>query len=128
MFALVKDVESYPRFLPWCHSAKILQEVDQQVCAEIVVARLGIRQPFSTCNRYEQDKWMSLELKEGPFRHLRGAWTFTALRHDACKVELEMEFEFAGGMINKAFGSVFHHVANTLVSAFCKQAEEVYGR
>jgi ribosome-associated toxin RatA of RatAB toxin-antitoxin module len=127
MFGLVEDVNAYPRFLPWCQSARILKESDHEVCAEIVVARLGIRQAFSTCNRFERNHWMTLELREGPFKHLRGKWKFLPLRDDACKVELELEFEFSGAMINKAFGSVFHHVANTLVDAFCKRADEVYG-
>jgi ribosome-associated toxin RatA of RatAB toxin-antitoxin module len=127
MFVLVKEVEAYPDFLPWCHSTRILRQSDNEVCAELVVARIGIRQAFSTCNRFAPGEWMSLELKEGPFKHLRGEWRFTALREDACKVELELEFEFSGSVINKAFGSIFNHVANTLVDAFCKRAKEVYG-
>jgi ribosome-associated toxin RatA of RatAB toxin-antitoxin module len=127
MFALVKDVEAYPQFLPWCHSSRLLKDVDREICAQIVVSRLGIRQAFSTCNKYEEHKWMTLELKDGPFRHLSGKWSFLPLRNDACKVELEMDFEFAGALISKAFGSVFNHAAATLVDAFCKRADEVYG-
>jgi ribosome-associated toxin RatA of RatAB toxin-antitoxin module len=127
MFALVEDVNAYPRFLPWCHSARVFKDGEREVCAEIVVARLGIRQAFSTCNRFERNKWMTLELREGPFKRLHGKWKFLPLRDDASKVELELEFEFSGSMINKAFGSVFNHVANTLVDAFCKRAQEVYG-
>jgi ribosome-associated toxin RatA of RatAB toxin-antitoxin module len=41
-------------------------------------------------------------------------------------VELELEFEFSGRLINKAFGTVFNQIANTLVDAFCKRANEVY--
>lgn len=127
MFNLVRDVRAYPDFLPWCHSTKVLKEREREVCAEIVVARLGIRQAFSTCNRFEENSWMDLELKDGPFKKLNGRWKFLALRDDACKVELDLEFEFSGAMIDKAFGSVFHHVANSLVDAFCKRADEVYG-
>mgnify|MGYP003536021051 CR=1 FL=1 len=54
------------------------------------------------------------------------AWRFTPLREDACKVSLTMDFEFAGALIDKAFGAVFHQIANSLVDAFCKQADEVY--
>lgn len=126
MFALVKDVRRYPQFLPWCNATRVLRESEREICAEIVIARLGIHQTFSTCNRYEPDRWMSLELQSGPFRTLRGEWHFLALREDACKVALELEFEFAGTLIDKAFGSVFNHVANSLVDAFCKRADEVY--
>ncbi len=127
MFALVKDVASYPEFLPGCHSTRILEEDENEVCAELVVARMGIKQAFSTCNHFEQGKWMSLDLKEGPFRKLSGGWRFTPLRDDACKVELDLEFEFAGSLIDKAFGSVFRQWADNMVDAFCKRADEVYG-
>ena len=127
MFQLVKEVEAYPQFLPWCHSTRVLKNSEREVCAEIVVARVGIRQAFSTCNRFEEGKWMGLELKDGPFKKLRGDWKFLPLRDDACKVELDLDFEFAGMLIDKAFGSVFQHAANTLVDSFCKRADEVYG-
>jgi ribosome-associated toxin RatA of RatAB toxin-antitoxin module len=127
MFELVKDVRSYPDFLPWCHSTRVLSDEPGRICGELVVARLGIRQTFSTCNRFEQGRWMDLELLDGPFRHLHGRWVFTSLREDACKVGLELEFEFSGALIDKAFGPIFHQVANSLVDAFCKRADEVYG-
>jgi ribosome-associated toxin RatA of RatAB toxin-antitoxin module len=127
MFALVKDVASYPRFLPWCHSARLLRDEPGQICAEIGVARLGLLQVFSTCNRFENDRWMELDLREGPFKHLHGRWDFLPLRPDACKVELELAFEFSGSLINKAFGAVFNQAANNLVDAFCRRATEIYG-
>lgn len=126
MFNLVFDVTAYPRFLPWCHSAAILSETPEQICARIEVARMGIHQAFSTCNRFERNRSMELALMDGPFRKLHGGWRFTALREDACKVELELDFEFSGRLIDKAFGAVFNQIANTLVDAFCKRADEVY--
>ena len=68
---------------------------------------------------------MDIALKDGPFRKLQGVWRFTSLREDACKVELELDFEFSGRLINAAFGQVFNHIANTLVDAFCKRAREM---
>lgn len=127
MFGLVRDVESYPEFLPWCHSARILSSDPSRICAEMVVSRLGIRQTFSTCNRFVEGEWMELELQDGPFKYLRGRWSFLPLRPDACKVSLDMEFEFSGALIDKAFGAVFNQIANTMVDAFCKRGDEVYG-
>ncbi len=127
MFDLVADVESYPKFLPWCHSARVLSETEHEICGQIEVARLGIRQTFSTCNRFVRNERMDIALLDGPFRRLHGCWTFLALRPDACKVELELEFEFSGKLIDKAFGAVFHQIANSLVDAFSRRIEEVYG-
>ncbi|ESQ08420.1 MAG TPA: type II toxin-antitoxin system RatA family toxin [Chromatiaceae bacterium] len=127
MFQLVADVEGYPRFLPWCHATELLSRTEDQLCGQIEVARMGVRQVFSTCNRIDPPHRMQIDLMDGPFRKLTGAWTFKALREDACKVELELDFEFSGRMIDKAFGGVFGQIANSLVDAFCKRADEVYG-
>lgn len=126
MFDLVNDVESYPRFLPWCRSTELLSRNDEQLCGRLEVARAGISQKFSTCNRLHPFNRIEIALQEGPFKALHGEWRFTALREDACKVELELDFEFSGRLINTAFGAVFSQIANTLVDAFCKRADEVY--
>ena len=127
MFELVNDVESYPQFLPWCRSGRLLSRDDETLCGEIEVARAGIRQTFSTCNRLYPYERIDLQLREGPFKRLDGSWQFQALRADACKVSLTMEFEFAGRLINAAFGRVFGQIADSLVDAFCKRARELHG-
>ncbi|MCB1759371.1 MAG: type II toxin-antitoxin system RatA family toxin [Gammaproteobacteria bacterium] len=127
MFELVNDVESYPRFLPWCSSTRLLSRDEQILCGELVVSRIGVHQTFSTCNRLYPYERIDLQLREGPFKKLHGSWLFTRLGDAACKVELKLEFEFSGRLINAAFGQVFSHVANTLVDAFSKRADEVHG-
>ncbi len=127
MFDLVNDMESYPQFLPWCRSTRLLSRTDTELCGELEVARVGISQTFSTCNRLYPVERIEIKLRNGPFRRLHGGWVFTPLRDDACKVELELDFELSGKLINSAFGVVFGQIANTLVDAFCKRADEVYG-
>jgi len=65
-------------------------------------------------------------LKEGPFTELKGDWIFTALREDACKIELNLRFNFSGAIINAAFGKVFHQIASSMVDSFCQRADEIY--
>ena len=92
MFNLVNDFQSYPQFLPWCRSSKVISQNEGELCGELEVARAGIRQSFSTCNQLFPYETIKISLKEGPFKELRGSWNFTPLRADACKVELELEF------------------------------------
>ena len=127
MFDLVADVESYKDFLPWCSNSRRVTGSDGELCGWIEVSRLGITQDFSTCNELYPPERMTLVLNEGPFKQLNGEWRFIALRDDACKVSLTMEFEFSGRLINAAFGKVFNQVANSLVESFVRRAREVYG-
>lgn len=126
MFAVVDDVESYPLFLPWCKSAKVLSRSGDEVRARIEMARGSIHKSFSTCNRRQQDKMIEIRLLEGPFRHLEGFWRFDALGESACKVSLDMDFEFSNRVVGVALGPVFSQIANTLVDAFHKRATAIY--
>ena len=127
MFALVSDIESYPKFLPWCRSARVAKRSDDEVRATIELARGGIQKSFTTCNRLQKDKMIEMRLVEGPFRRLEGYWRFQRLDENACKVSLDLDFEFSSVFLSMALGPVFHQIASTLVDAFCKRAVEVYG-
>ena len=126
MYELVCDFEAYPEFLPWCSGSRLISRTQEQICGELEVSRIGIRQRFSTCNRLVPGERMDIELRDGPFRKLEGGWRFTRQREDASKVELVLDFEFSGKLIDAAFGRAFNQIANSLVDAFCKRADEVY--
>jgi len=126
MYRLVVEVEHYQDFLPWCSRSRLLSRTPEEVCGELTVSNLGISQTFSTCNRLVENQRVEIKLRDGPFRKLEGAWEFTGLGENACKVALHLEFEFSGRLINMAFGAVFGQIANSLVDSFCKRADEVY--
>jgi ribosome-associated toxin RatA of RatAB toxin-antitoxin module len=65
---------------------------------------------------------------EGPFRALDGTWRFTALADRGSKVELALRYEFSSRILENLVGPVFNHIANTLVDAFAKRAEQVHGK
>jgi ribosome-associated toxin RatA of RatAB toxin-antitoxin module len=126
MFAVVDDVEAYPTFLPWCKSARVLSRNGDELRAQIEMARGALHKSFSTCNRRQQDKMIEIRLLEGPFRHLEGFWRFDALGEKACKVSLDLDFEFSSRVVGMALGPVFSQIAGTLVDAFQKRAVAIY--
>ncbi len=128
MFSLVNDVESYPRFLPWCSSARIHQQTADEIRASLGIAKGGFERSFTTCNRMQADKMIEMRLLEGPFRHFEGFWRFERLDDNGSKVSLALEFEFASRIVSMTVGPIFNHAANTLVDAFCKRAEDVFGK
>ncbi|SEI47730.1 Ribosome association toxin PasT (RatA) of the RatAB toxin-antitoxin module [Allopseudospirillum japonicum] len=128
MFDLVNDCESYPKFLPWCSYARLVEHGEDYLVGELEISKGGVRQRFTTRNQLKAPEHIELSLVDGPFKYLRGQWHFTPLGEQACKVSLSMEFELSGRLLNLALGSVFNQIANTLVDAFCKRADQVYGR
>ena len=128
MFKLVRDIESYPRFLPWCSEARVLSEDQDEVRATLTLSKGGVEKAFTTCNRHQSNKMIEMRLVEGPFKHLQGFWRFDPLGDHGCKVSMDMDFEFSSRMLGMVVGPVFSQVANTLVDSFQQRAVDVYGK
>lgn len=126
MFDLVNDVAAYPQFLPGCRDSKVLEASDENMKASLLVAKAGIKQWFTTHNELEPGKRIDMQLVDGPFRYLTGGWTFSALSEEACKIELNLEFEFTNKLVEMAFGKIFNNLAANMVVAFTERARSVY--
>ena len=126
MFDLVKDVEAYPSFLPWCNDAEVHVRGDDYIEASLELHRGRISKRFRTHNRFVTNESLGIELVGGPFRHLEGGWTFQQLGDSGSKVVLELEFEFENRATDLIFGRFFEHTCNTLVDSFTQRAVTIY--
>ena len=128
MYSLVNDVAAYPEFLPWCKSSKVLSASGKEMTASVDISRGALKKSFTTKNTLHKNKKIEIALVDGPFKTLHGAWTFHKLKKDdACKIELDLKFQFDSGLMSIAARPVFTQIANSLVDAFSKRAVKVYG-
>lgn len=126
MYNLVNDVKAYPEFVPDCLGVKLLEQSENELKASLQIGKAGIGKWFTTHNTMVKNHSVKIELVDGPFKKLTGLWQFQSLDVDACKVVLDLEFEFSTKLIEAAFGSVFNHMANQMVKAFTTRASQVY--
>ncbi|NNS07087.1 type II toxin-antitoxin system RatA family toxin [Erwinia sp. JH02] len=126
MYRLVNDVHSYPQFLPGCTGSRVLDASSDQMTASVDVSKAGISKTFVTRNTLTDNQSIHMQLVDGPFRKLSGGWRFTALSDEACKVELNLDFEFTNMLVELAFGRIFKELASSMVQAFTQRAKEVY--
>jgi ribosome-associated toxin RatA of RatAB toxin-antitoxin module len=127
LYALVEDIESYPRFLPWCVGVEVRDRGPDTTLATLTVGMSGVKQSFTTQNENRAPEAIDLRLIEGPFRHFAAAWRFQPLGAQACKVEFSMEFEFASRALATLLRPVFEHIADSMVNAFTRRADEIHG-
>ena len=128
MYQLVNNVADYASFLPWCRSSVVRSETETEMIATVEIAKGILNKAFTTHNQLQKDKRIELQLVNGPFKKLSGYWQFDALKtENACKVSLDLEFEFDNAMMSIAAKPIFTQIANSLVDSFCKRAVEVYG-
>lgn len=126
MFNLVNDIDAYPQFLPWCSGARILQQNEKEVVASVEISHSGVNKAFTTRNLLTPPQSIELQLLDGPFKSLNGLWQFQALQENACKVSLDLNYEFSSKLLGLVVGPVFNQIANSLVDAFCERAKVIY--
>jgi ribosome-associated toxin RatA of RatAB toxin-antitoxin module len=128
MFELVDRVEDYPRFLPWCSGVSVLDTHEDGRTVRVDIDYHGVKAHFTTRNVNVPGEAIVVALKDGPFRSLHGQWKFRTLAPEACRVELELAYEFTTHVLEQLVGPVFGHVANTFIDSFVRRAESIYAR
>jgi ribosome-associated toxin RatA of RatAB toxin-antitoxin module len=129
MFELINDIEHYPRFVPGCHAAEVLERRSDLVRARLTVGAGALRTSFTTRNHLEPNRHIQMDLEEGPFRSLTGRWTLEPLQTadgevSGCSVELVLRFEVKGGLTGLALGPLVERMAGSLVDAFVARARQ----
>jgi len=141
MYALVTGFEDYPKFLPWCDRAEVVQTHDDGVTARLHLGIAGVKHAFTTRNTNVENESVTMSLVDGPFSHLAGTWRFVPLQKPgqaggdavapadspACKIEFSLSYAFSSRPLELVVSPVFDRIANTFVDAFVKRAEQVYG-
>ncbi len=128
MYQLVDGISDYPEFLPWCGGALEQSRTDDEVRASVDIAYGAIHKSFTTLNRLQKNKMIEISLVDGPFKHLHGFWRFDALDEKACKISLDLEYEFSNLLVSMALGPAFSQIANSMMDAFVKRAGVVYAK
>lgn len=127
MYDLVNDIAKYPQFLPMCQAVEVHIHTETEAEATLKIAKGGVKIDVGTHNDMISGKEIKIRLIKGPFKRLLGVWHCIPLNDKACKVTLDLEFEFSSKVMALALGVVFNTLANTMLDAFCKRAKTVYG-
>ncbi|MGA0608611.1 type II toxin-antitoxin system RatA family toxin [Caldimonas sp. KR1-144] len=139
IYDLVTAVTDYPRFLPWCDRAEVLEMHDDGMTARLHLHYHGVRHAFTTRNTHVPGDSVLMALVDGPFSRLEGSWRFIALGTPAgadesaaaspaaCKIEFDLRYAFNSTALEAVVSPVFDRIAHTFVDAFVKRAEQVYG-
>jgi ribosome-associated toxin RatA of RatAB toxin-antitoxin module len=125
MYDLIEGAEHYPAFLPWCARATVLERDESVVAATIGIDWHGVRFEIATRNRKRRPEWLEFTLTRGPFRRFHGEWLLRKLGDSGCRIDFALHYEFASDMLAHAASPAFERIANTMVDAFVRRADQV---
>lgn len=131
MYALVADVASYPKFLPWTAAARIrsrkpvpggeVMEADLVISFKVFRERFGSRVTLTPAEHR-----IDTEYLDGPFKHLHSTWAFRDLPEGGCEVDFHVDFDFRNRVLQGVIGVVFNEAMHRIVKAFEDRAAELY--
>lgn len=132
LYELVGDIEKYPEFLPWCAFARIFEEREDAVIAELAMRFAAFVEKYTSQVTFidlgNEVYEIKVEAIEGPFKTLKNNWLFSYDKSsDQTEVTFEIEFEFKSFLLQKMVGSMFEIGLRKMMDAFEKRAEQIYG-
>lgn len=133
MFALVADVEAYPKFVPLCEALRVrgrqpLDDGRTILVADMTVAYKVFRETFtSRVTLVPDEQKILVEYLDGPFRKMENRWVFRPLGERSCEVGFFISYEFKSRTLGALMGAVFDRAFHRFAGAFEARADEVYG-
>lgn len=130
MYALVADLESYPRFIPNCSTMDVKQDRGQ--AGYVRFARMTIRfGPLtqSYTSRVVSDPaamTISARAVDGPFSYLDSKWTFEP-EGQGTRIKFDIDFKFNNPLIARIAEPAFAQKQDEIMDAFVDEAERRYG-
>jgi len=127
LYELVNDVARYGEFLPWCEAGEVLESSETHMLARLRLGKGVFHQQFVTRNTLVAGERIEMQLAEGPFKKLHGVWLFKPLGEAACKISLDLSFDYSGALVKASLGPLFNQLAGSMVDAFCARAKALFG-
>jgi coenzyme Q-binding protein COQ10 len=135
MYALVRDVERYPEFLPWCLGCRVVEESADYLLADMVVGYKIFREKFRSRVRFVPPAFagagsseIHVEYLDGPLRHLKNDWIFSDAGDKQCAIDFHIDFEFHSRMLQAVAETFFNRALGRMMDAFEERAAVLYGQ
>jgi ribosome-associated toxin RatA of RatAB toxin-antitoxin module len=133
VYALSRDVESFPAFMPDVESVVVEERSDDG--ARVVTRWVGVAADFHLKIRWtEEDVWdeathtCRFKQLKGDYNKYEGIWTFTAGESGTCRFQSSIDYEFEipliGPLLKKVVERLMRDNTQRLLDAIKVRAEK----
>ncbi len=129
MYSLVSDIKSYPQFLPWCVSVRIISSSETEIVADLVAGYKFIRENFRSRVLLDPaTRTIDVDYLSGPLKHLDTVWHFLPNPDGSggCIIDFKVVFEFRSRLLQNMAMVFFNEIVKRMVTSFEKRAEQVF--
>ena len=127
---LVLDIESYPKFVPYCLNSKVYKLEKRNdfifIEADLTIGKGIFKDTYKSDVRYDIKKGIILVTNiDGPLKFLHNQWTFNE-KNKITEVTFDVNFELKNKFLNILMTRSFNYGLNKIADSFQKRAEELF--
>lgn len=127
---LVLDIESYPKFIPYCLGAKIHEKKEENnlilIIADLTIGKGPFEATYKSDVRFNKDTDTILVTNiEGPLKHLDNKWVFLE-KDSSTEISFDIDFEIENKFLNIVMDKSFQYGLDKIANSFQKRANDLF--
>ena len=127
---LVLDIESYPKFIPYCLDAKIHEKKEEKnlilIIADLTIGKGPFKATYKSDVRFNKDTDTILVTNiEGPLKHLDNKWVFLE-KDSSTEISFDIDFEIENKFLNIVMSKSFQYGLDKIADSFQKRANDLF--
>jgi coenzyme Q-binding protein COQ10 len=127
---LVLDIESYPKFIPYCLDAKIYEKkIDGEltlIIADLTIGKGPFKATYKSDVKFNKSNdTIHVTNIEGPLNYLNNRWFFLE-KNDSTEISFDIDFEIENKFLNIVMSKSFQYGLDRIADSFQKRANNLF--
>ena len=127
---LVLDIESYPKFIPYCLDAKIYEKKEKRnlitIIADLTIGKGPFKATYKSDVKFNKDTDTIIVTNiEGPLKYLDNKWIFVE-KDNSTEIFFYIDFEIENKFLNIVMSKSFQYGLNKIADSFQARAKNLF--
>ena len=127
---LVLDIESYPKFIPYCLDAKIYEKKEEKdlilIIADLTIGKGPLKATYKSDVKFNKSTdTIYVTNIEGPLKYLDNKWFFLE-KGTSTEITFDIDFEIENKFLNIVMNKSFQYGLDKIADSFQKRANDLF--
>jgi coenzyme Q-binding protein COQ10 len=127
---LVLDIESYPKFIPYCLNSKVYEKKNDKdfisIIADLTIGKGPFKATYKSDVKFNKNTdTIHVTNIEGPLKHLDNKWFFLE-SGNSTEISFDIDFEIDNKFLNIVMSKSFQYGLDKIADAFQKRANNLF--
>ena len=127
---LVLDIESYPKFIPYCLDAKIYEKKEEKnlilIIADLTIGKGPFKATYKSDVKFNKSTdTIQVTNIEGPLKYLDNKWFFLE-KGVSTEITFDIDFEIENKFLNIVMNKSFQYGLDKIADSFQKRANDLF--